>query len=176
MGWNMKARLHDLSFTREGASVLSITTREDCRELWDNLSGTDIEVSIKKHRTKRGLTQNGLYWATLAQLAHKLDVSNAYMHNIMIRRYGQPERFEDQVVYMFLPDTEEAENKALEAETYHLKPTSQMKTGKDGITYRAYMLMRGSSTYNTEEFSRLLDGLLSECKEMGIHVMTGREE
>lgn len=172
----MKARLHDLAFSRDGSSVLTITTREDCRDLWDDLNGTEVEVTIKKHRPKRGMTQNGLYWATLATLAHKLDVSNAYMHNVMIRRYGQPERFEDQVVYIMLPDTEEAENKALEAETYHLKPTSNTKDGKDGLRYRAYMLMRGSSTYNTEEFSRLLDGLISECKEAGVHVLTGREE
>jgi hypothetical protein len=172
----MKARLKDLAFTRDGESVLSITTKEDCRDLWDDLNGTEVEVVIKKHRPKRGMTQNGLYWATLSTLAHKLDVSNAYMHNVMIRRYGQPERFEDQVVYIMLPDTEEAENKALEAETYHLKPTSNTKDGKDGLRYRAYMLMRGSSTYNTEEFSRLLDGLISECKEAGVHVLTGREE
>lgn len=172
----MKARLRDLSFTMNGESVLTIVTKEDVRSLWDDLHADDVEVIIKKHKTKRGLSSNGLYWSTLAQLARKLNVSNAYMHNVMLRRYGQPERFEDQVVYIMLPDTLEAENKALEAETYHLRPTSQTKAGKDGLTYRAYMLMRGSSTYNTEEFSRLLDGLLSDCKEMGIHVMTGREE
>ena len=172
----MKARLSNLAFTLDGESILSISTKEDCRSLWDDLHDSDVEVIIKKHKSKRGLSSNGLYWSTLAQLARKLEVSNAYMHNVMLRRYGQPERFEDQVVYIMLPDTLEAENKALEAETYHLKPTSNTKDGKDGITYRAYMLMRGSSTYNTEEFSRLLDGLLSDCKEMGIHVMTGRYE
>lgn len=171
----MKARLSDLTYTRNHESVLTIVTKDDLGQLFDDLHDTEVEVTIKKHRTKRGLTQNGLYWATLAQLAHKLNVTNAYMHNVMLRRYGQPERYDDQLVYLMLPDTEEAENKALEAETYHLRPTSHVKPGRDG-PLRAYMLMRGSSTYNTEEFSRLLDGLLDECKEMGIHVMTGRYE
>jgi hypothetical protein len=75
-----------------------------------------------------------------------------------------------------LPDTDETERKALEAETYHIKPTSQTRDGKDGVTYRAYMLMRGSSTYNTEEFSRLLDGLLDACRSAGVHVLTGRAD
>lgn len=172
----MRGRLHDFGYSRDGESLLTIASREDIGNVWDEMNGCDIEFTVKKFRDKRGLSSNGLYWSTLAQLAHKLGVSNAYMHNVMIRRYGQPERFEDQVVYIMLPDTEDAENKALEAETYHLKPTSQTKPGKDGQTYRAYMLMRGSSTYTTEEFSRLLDGLLSECKEAGIHVMTNRGE
>lgn len=32
----------------------------------------------------------------------------------------------------------------------------------------SYMLMRGSSTYNTEEMSRLISGLITDCKEAGI--------
>jgi hypothetical protein len=172
----MKARLHDLSFSRDGASVLSITTREDCRGLWDDLNGTDVEVTIKKARNKRSLDANGLYWASLTELARRLEVSNAYMHNSMIRQYGQPEMYGEKVAYIMLPDTDETEQKALEADTYHIKPTSQTREGKDGVTYRAYMLMRGSSTYNTEEFSRLLDGLLEACRSAGVHVMTGREE
>lgn len=172
----MKARLHDLSFSRDGASVLSITTREDCRRLWDDLNGTEVEVTIKKARKKRSLDANGLYWASLTELARRLEVSNAYMHNSMIRQYGQPEMYGEKVAYIMLPDTDETERKALEAETYHIKPTSQTREGKDGVLYRAYMLMRGSSTYNTEEFSRLLDGLLEACRSAGVHVMTGRPE
>lgn len=172
----MKARLQNLSFSLDGESVLSITTREDCRGLWDDLHETDVEVTIKRHRKKRGLTANALYWASLTQLAHKLGVTNAYLHNSMLRQYGQPELYGEKVAYIMLPDTDETEEKALSADTYHLKPTSQTREGSDGIRYRAYMLLRGSSTYNTEEFSRLLDGLLEACKEAGIVVMTGREE
>lgn len=171
----MRARLKDLSFTRDGDSVLSITTKEDCRELWDNLYETDVEVSIKPYKTKRGLSANALYWSTLTELARKLGYSNAAMHNIMLRKYGWPEKYDEQIVYIMLPDTEEAEKKALEADTYHLRPTGLTKPGRGG-PYRAYMLMRGSSTYNTQEFSRLLDGLLEDAKEAGIHVRTDKYE
>lgn len=171
----MKARLKDLSFSLDGDSVLSITTKEDCRELFDNLYETDVEVSIKPYKTKRGLSANAMYWTYLSQLARKLGLSNAAMHNTLLRKYGWPEKYDDEIVYIMLPDTEEAEKKALEADTYHLRPTGLTKPGKGG-PYRAYMLMRGSSTYNTEEFSRLLEGLLEGCREMGIHIMTGRNE
>ena len=172
----MKARIESVSFSRDGESLLTLATREDVRSLWDELSQTDVDVSLKKYREGRNLSQNGLYWASLTQLARKLGVSNNHMHNLMIRNYGQPEIFDDKVVYTMLPDTDDAERKALEADTYHIKPTSKVKHGSDGVNYRAYMLMRGSSTYNTEEFSRLLDGLLEACEDMGIHVQTGRED
>ena len=174
----MKASLYSISKTLDGDYLLTISTRHDVSGLYDELCGNDIDFSIKRFSSKRGLSANGLYWSSLAQLARKLGVTNACMHNLLLRRYGQPERYidengEEKVVYIMIPDTEEAENKALAADTYHLKPTSHTKEGKDG-TYRAYILMRGSSTYNSEEFSRLLDGLLEECKEMGIRIMTGR--
>lgn len=162
--------------TMDGKTIISLVTTEDIGQLYDELHDNPLQVEIKAFKRKRGLTQNGFYWAQLSELARKLGLSNNAMHNTLLRRYGQPERYDDQVVYIMLPDTEEAENKALEAETYHLKPTSHTKPGNDGTQYRAYMLMRGSSTYNTEEFSRLVDGLIQECDDAGVRVMTGREE
>lgn len=40
--------------------------------------------------------------------------------------------------------------------------------GVDGVMYRTYKLLRGSSTYNTEEMARLIDGLITSCKEAGM--------
>ena len=172
----MRARLLDLSPTFDGKQKLTILTEDDCRLMYNDLNRDEVEITIQKWKENRNRGQNGLYWKYLTQLARRLGVSNNKMHNLMIRQYGQPELFDSQVVYTMLPDTDEAEEKALEADTYHIKPTSKVKHGSDGVNYRAYMLMRGSSTYNTEEFSRLLDGLLEACEDMGIHVMTGRED
>lgn len=137
--------------------------------------GKTYTVEIKEYRKKRSLNQNDMYWSILTSFAEALNISNARAHNLLLRRYGQLERYEDKPVYVVLPDTEEAEKRADEAESYHLKPTSQVKEGKDGQMYRTYMLLRGSSTYNTKEMTRLLEGLLDECKEVGIAVMTERE-
>lgn len=168
----MRARLKDLSFSREGEQILTLSTKEDFRERFDELKDADLTVEIKRYRKKRSLDANGLYWSAITKLAQKLNVSNAYLHNAMLRQYGQPEFFGEKVAYIMLPDTDETEDKVMSAETYHVKPTSQTKDGKDGVTYRAYMLMRGSSTYNSEEFSRLLSGLLESCETAGIHIDT----
>ena len=76
---------------------------------------------------------------------------------------------------MFVLDTDEAYKKALNAETYHIKPTSHTKIGKDGRTYRAYRMLKGSSEYDTKEMARLIDGAVSEAKSMGIEVLPDEE-
>lgn len=135
----------------------------------------EYTVEIKEYRKKRSLDANSFYWSVLSQLAAALGTSNTELHNIMLRRYGQVERYGDQLVYVVLPDTDEAAEKADKAETYHVKPTSQVKAGKDGRMYRTYLLLRGSSTYDTKEMSVLINGLLSECKQAGLEVLTEQE-
>ncbi len=53
----------------------------------------------------------------------------------------------------------------MQATEYHLMPTSQVRQGLDGIMYRTYKLLRGSSTYDTSEMARLIDGLITSCKK-----------
>lgn len=165
-GWTQDARGFNLA-------VRTNLAKEIAERLND---GKTYTVEIKEYRRKRSLDANALYWSVLTQLAKVLDTSNAELHNILLRRYGQVEKYDDQLVYVVLPDTPDAAKKADCAETYHVKPTSQTRLGKDGKQYRTYILMRGSSTYDTAEMSRLIDGLLSECKDVGLDILTDREK
>ena len=97
-----------------------------------------------------------------------MNTSNAEMHNLMLIHYGEPEIIEGKPVYMTVPDTEDAEKKVMQATEYHLMPTSQVRQGLDGIMYRTYKLLRGSSTYDPSEMARLIDGLITSCKEAGL--------
>ena len=65
-------------------------------------------------------------------------------------------------------DTDEAEEQILEAEKTHLKPTSRVIEGQDGNIYRLYVLLKGSSAMDKEEFSALMDGILDECRQAGL--------
>ena len=132
--------------------------------------GKVYAVEIKG--AKRTLDQNALYWVVLAKFAKAMGMSNNEAHNRMLRAYGQPEIVEGRLVPLVLPDTDEAERQALEAETFHIKPTTQVKVGKDGLDYRTYLLLRGSSSYDTAEMTRLIDGLLAECEQIELDVLT----
>lgn len=142
------------------------------RDGYDKIKNLEkLSVRIVRYREKRSLDANAYYWKLLSKVAEAMHVSMPFAHNFFLRRYGQIELFDDQAVYVVIPDTDEAEQRVWEAETYHLKPTSQVKAGKDGRMYRTYMMLRGSSSYDTKEMSKLIDGLVSEAKEMGIETL-----
>ena len=141
----------------------------------EKYSDKDLSVEFKKYSEKRSLDANAYYWVLVSKLAKTLEVSNNYIHNDMLRKYGQIELIDGKPMYLVLKATEEAETAVDEAETYHLKPTAQVKAGKDGELYRTYMMLKGSHEYDTQAMSRLIKGLANECTSLGIEVLTPEE-
>lgn len=130
-----------------------------------------LTISMKEWREKRSLDANAYYWKLLTEFSEVLRLPKSCAHNMMLRKYGQLELIGGQAVRIPIPDTVEAENTTLEAETYHIKPTSQVKAGIDGVIYRTYVMLRGSSDYDTREMSVLIDGLVEECKALDIETL-----
>lgn len=141
----------------------------------ERLKGKKLTVELKEYRKKRSLDANSYYWVLVTKVADAIGQSMSWVHNDMLRKYGQIETIEGQAIYLVIPETEAAEKAAYEAETYHIKPTSQVKTGKDGKLYRTYMMLKGSHDYDTKEMSALINGLISEAKELGIETLTPAE-
>lgn len=144
-------------------------------EKYESLKENPLDIKVTTHREKRTKDANAYYWTLLTQLANKLRISKPRMHNLLLRRYGVAETMEGLLVTLAIPDTDESAEKVLDEETYHLKPTSQVRTGNNGKDYRTYILLKGSSQYNTEEMSNLINGLVDECKEQGIDTATPDE-
>ena len=149
--------------------MLVFASNEDFSQAYEELKGYDkLSLEIKPYRKKRSLDANGYYWTLVAKLARIMKMSNPELHNKLLCEYGYPVIIDGQAVRTPLPDTEETDRKVRDAMEYHLKPTTEVKEGKDGVMYRTYLLMRGSSTYNTEEMARLIDGLIDRCREAGM--------
>lgn len=134
-----------------------------------------LRISLKKWREKRSLTANAYYWTLVTKIADEINRSQIEVHNLLLRRYGTIEVLDGTVVTMMIPDTDEAEQKTLMAETYHVKPTSKTKIGTDGRTYRAYVMIKGSSDYDSKEMSRLISGTAQDAKEIGIEILPKEE-
>lgn len=149
--------------------MLVFASNEDFSQSYEELKGYDkLSLEIKPYRKKRSLDANGYYWTLITKLARIMKMSNPELHNKLLCEYGYPVIIDGQAVRTPLPDTDETDRKVRDAMEYHLKPTTEVKEGKDGVMYRTYLLMRGSSTYNTEEMARLIDGLIDHCKEAGM--------
>lgn len=139
----------------------------------EGLVGKVLTVVLKIFRKKRTLTQNGYYWKLIGKVSDKIGLSGARLHNEMLCMHPHPEIDYNTMSCweVWLEDNIENHTKTLEASTYHLYPTSEV----DSSGKRKYVLLRGSSTFNTEEMSALLDSLIERAREAGVETMTPDE-
>lgn len=157
---------------QSGKFLLTFEVEGDITWQLEGIREQRLSIAARRFRRKRSLDANAYYWQLLSKLAESAGISKSRAHNLMLRRYGQTEMVDGRMIYVVVPDDESGEEKALEAETYHIKPTSEVKQARDGSVFRTYIMLRGSSTYDTHEMSELINGLVSECQEMGIETMT----
>lgn len=148
-------------------------------DIGEILTYEKITLKIAKYKAKRSLDANAYYWVLLTKLARILKTSNNELHNRMLCDYGQPWIVGDSLHRAMLPDTDDVAEKVARSTEYHLRPTTQVTTLADGKDYRTYITMRGSSSYNSEEMARLIEGLISDCKAAGMtdgEIMTPEEK
>lgn len=127
----------------------------------------DLDITIKKRRKKRSLDANAYYWLLLTKLAKIHGWTNQEAHNRTLRRYGQFERVDGQLIAVPLPDTDRTETEVLGKVEFHLMPLPKTTEVK-GETFRIYVMLRGSHTYDTAEMARLIEGLIEDCRDSGM--------
>ncbi len=107
-------------------------------------------VEIKLYREKRSLNANNYCWKLCTEIASELNSDKDTIYLMMLKRYGIsdliPIRNDIPVGDYF---------KYFEIESNNNK-------------YTWYKVYKGSSQYDTKEMSILLNGIVSECKELGI--------
>lgn len=121
-------------------------------------------------KKKRSLDSNAYFHKLVDLLRQKLNISFNSCKNHLISSYGQIEYINgEQMIYKTNAPVEYMQ----ELETVH---TSCVKIAEEnGKTVYFYRLYRGSHTYDTKEFYRLLEGTIQECKEQGIETATPKQ-
>lgn len=155
-GWKILLELNEAAVLRDG---------------YEDLKNEKLHIKLTKYRRKRSRDANSYYWELVGKLSSKMNISMSRCHNMMLRSYGTVEIIDGSLIQILIPDTDEAYEDVLERETYHLKPTSQVKKGNNGQNYRSYILLKGSHAYNVDEMSALINGLVAECQAQGIETM-----
>ncbi len=154
--------------------ILTVTLESgqmDAADVMELSQEDKLDVEIKKHREKRSLDANAYYWLLLGKIGKITGDSKNRLHNIMLDRYGELDTMEDGSL---IPFCIRDDIDYLEFPYPHLKPT-QKTLSKGNRLYRWYYQIKGSSEYNTAEMSRLIDGVVSECKVMGIETLPQEE-
>ena len=158
----MKGRLKDLTIGLDGIQNITVSVLGDFREEFKKLKDEPVDVLIKKHRSLRSLDANAYAWVLIGKLAEAMQppLSKEEVYQLMLKRYGQGGVVSIETER--LPDV-------IRAIDYF----TQAGTGKvNGKEFTHLHMWVGSSKYNTKEMAGFIDGIISECKELGIDTDT----
>lgn len=115
------------------------------------------KFDIKEHKEKRSLNANSYAWALIGKIADVLRTSKEEVYLTMLKRYGQSE------IVSVLSDI----NISGYFKYYEVAGTSTLNN--KGFTH--YKVFKGSSEYDTREMSILIDGIVSEAKDLNIETL-----
>ena len=115
-----------------------------------------LKVEAVKFRERRSLDANATLWLCIGRLAEALKTDKWDVYLMMLKRYGK---------FTYIVVRENAVE-AVKKQWRETEVIGEVKVnGQKAVQMLCYF---GSSTYNTAEFSHLLDGVISELKEMGL--------
>lgn len=138
----------------EPSAVNEIESLQKCEKL---------SIKAVKHRQKRSLDANATLWLCLGRIANALRADKWDIYLQMLKRYGK---------YTYIcvkPNVVEAVQK----QWRECEVIGEIEIGgQKAVQMLCYF---GSSVMNTQEFSILLDGVISEMKEMGLETPTSQE-
>lgn len=132
-------------------------------EINELLECEKLSIEVKKFRQKRSLDANALLWHCLGLLAIALRADKWDIYLQMLKRYGK---------YTYICVKPNVVN-AVKAQWRESEVIGEVNI--NGQTATQMLCYFGSSTYDTQEFSVLLDGVISEMAEMGLETPTSQE-
>lgn len=166
----MEGILKDLVFSRHGENILIIKTRESCKQLIETLGGQEVTFVIKRRVKPRSLNANSYAWTLIEKLAAAVKSDKDSVYEEMLRRYGTGETYTDEAgkECKVLFSLRDGIPPSLVARHY-----AEIGTGFiDGKKFIHYRAIKGTSEYSTKEMGIFLDGVISECREVGIETDT----
>ena len=117
---------------------------------------SDRLFDLSEHKQKRSLNANALLWHCLGEIANALNTDKWEVYLQMLKRYGK---------YTYIcvkPNVVDSVKK----QWRECEVLGDIEiNGQKAIQMLCYF---GSSTYDSKEFSILLNGVISEMEEMGL--------
>lgn len=144
---------------RSEKAVISFEVTADPADV-ERYKDKELDITIVRHSKKRGLAANAMLWACLGEIAAAARTDNWSAYLYMLERYGKYSTI--LIKAEALPDLRRV-----------WRETRVVGEREDGMV--EVLCFYGSSTYTTEEFSRLLDGVVSDMKELGLTPPPSRE-
>lgn len=151
---------YTLNFNENSSKIVLNIYSNDVNTL-EKLRGLKLNVELKQFREKRSLNSNNYAWELITKIADVLRSSKEEVYLQMLKRYGKSQMISvlsEIDVNKFLKYFEEAGESTL-----------------NGKLFKHYKVYTGSSEMDSKEMSILIDGIVSEAKELGIETMPPNE-
>ena len=157
----------EISYTESGKQKLTFTLTQ--KQPIDDLKAIIankklLAIECKEYRKKRSLDANSYAWLLIGKIADVLRTSKEEIYIKMLTRYGQREK---QLISII--DNEEAIAMIYRATNNHCTVVGEGTV--NGKQFKHLAILIGSSQYDTRQMAILIDGIVSECKEMGIETL-----
>lgn len=166
----MIGKLKDLLRLSGGEWLISFTTPEDPRKLFDSLHDLPVNVDIKKRGKQRSLTANNFCWALCSDIgkAMKPPLAKEDVYRMAIKAVG---------VYTPYPLKEDKVEEVKQrwshnGEGWFIEVVDNSKLKG----YKLIHMYYGTSTYTSDEMAILIDWLVDQCEQMDISIPIGKAE
>lgn len=157
----MEGRLTGFTLNRDGTQNITVTITGDFAEEWDALKDDAVTIDIKKARRHRSLDANAYCWVLIDQIAARTRIRASEVYRNAIREIGGVS--DDLLMPM---DAVEPFRKIWEKNGLGNQVNLISADQESGwVQVRVYY---GSSTYNSEQMSRLIDSLIQDAEALGI--------
>lgn len=146
--------------TGELLLTLSVNEKSTVLPEYENIKDCEkLSIEIKKYRKKRSLDANAYLWVLLQKMAEVLRTDKWSLYLQMLKQYGK-------FTYIVVKPG------AVEAVKKQWRECEELgEIDVNGTKAVQMLCYYGSSTYDTKEMSVLIDGVVSECKDLGIETL-----
>lgn len=160
--FELTGRISNVSFDYfSGKTLVTFAMDDQARDMVDELRGAEkLTLKVGKFKKKRSLDANAYCWTLIGKIAEKTGVPKSDVYRQAIREIGGN--------YEIVCVKEEAADSLRKGWEHNGLgwQTDTMLSKLDGCTN--VVLYYGSSTYDTEQMTRLIDSIIADCKELGI--------
>ena len=130
----------------------------------DMLKDSKLSIKAVKHREKRSLDSNAYAWVLMQKIAEAVNSNKWDVYLELLQKYSRS------FTHVIIKPEAIDRMKELYRTCVDLGEISV-----NGITGHQLQVYYGSSTFNTKEMSVFIDGIVSECKELGIETLPPEE-
>lgn len=147
-------------YSTHGILVTLAVTDVSAQELQTLKGLGELSISLKRWRKKRSLDANAYAWVLMSKIASVLGTSKDEVYEELLQKYGII--YEDENGYITV---------TVKSSVDMSKITGHWKRYKDNGKFISYLMIKGSSEYDTSEMSRFIDRVVEEAKDLEIETL-----